>query len=78
MVARSKNSLQTVADQVEGEVLPVRADITDATQVSAAFPQVRDKFGPVDILINHASYARGRDCSICLRSNSNSPGGSPS
>ncbi len=78
MVARSKNSLQTVADQVEGEVLPVRADITDATQVSAAFPQVRDKFGPVDILINHASYARGRDGSICLRSNSNSPGGSPS
>jgi NAD(P)-dependent dehydrogenase (short-subunit alcohol dehydrogenase family) len=57
MIARSESSLQAAASQVEGDVLPVQADITDPDQVASAFKQVRDSFGPVDILINHASFA---------------------
>ena len=57
MVARSESSLQAAASQVKGDVLPVQADITDPVQVASAFQQVRDSFGPVDILINHASFA---------------------
>ena len=57
MVARSEKSLQDMAGQLKGDILPVQADITDSEQVSRAFEKVRDNFGPVDILINHASYA---------------------
>jgi NAD(P)-dependent dehydrogenase (short-subunit alcohol dehydrogenase family) len=46
-----------MAGQLKGDILPVQADITDSEQVSRAFEKVSDNFGPVDILINHASYA---------------------
>ena len=60
MLARSSDYVSLAADeaQKEGlEVLAVPADITDPGQVAEAFQTVRASFGPVDILVNHASMA---------------------
>jgi short-subunit dehydrogenase len=40
--------------QCDGEVLTVPCDVTDRSQVDQMVQQVRDRFGPIDILINNA------------------------
>ena len=60
MFARSADYLQTLSEEAEaadGAVLPVPVDITDPAQVADGFRRVRDAFGPVEILVNHASMA---------------------
>ncbi|HKJ67590.1 MAG TPA: SDR family NAD(P)-dependent oxidoreductase [bacterium] len=61
MFARSKNYLNQLAEDRRSngqQALSVPADITKPDQVQAAFQEVRGEYGEVDILINHASYAR--------------------
>jgi len=41
-------------DDLPGELLPVRCDVTDAGQVDAAFGEVEDKHGPVQVLVSNA------------------------
>jgi NAD(P)-dependent dehydrogenase (short-subunit alcohol dehydrogenase family) len=56
MLARSADYLQQLALQNRDlSLLAIPADISDPEQVARGFAQVRGKFGPVDILINHAS-----------------------
>jgi NAD(P)-dependent dehydrogenase (short-subunit alcohol dehydrogenase family) len=58
MFARSAEYLEGLeADLAEEgyETLAVPTDITDPEAVEAGFDEVRDTFGPVDTLINHAS-----------------------
>lgn len=57
LFARSAPYLETLAGEIGDSALPVPADITDPDQVENGFRQVREAFGPVDILVNHASYA---------------------
>ena len=60
MFARSADYLDQLAKELtgsEGAALAVPTDITDPDQVSRGFSQVREAFGPVDILINHAGHA---------------------
>lgn len=60
MFARSTDYLQALTKEMQQagfDVLPVAVDITDPDQVASGFQQVRDAFGPVDILVNHASGA---------------------
>lgn len=40
--------------QCGGDVLSVPCDVTDRSQVDRMVQQVRDRFGPIDILINNA------------------------
>ena len=47
----------TVADETPGDGLAVETDITDRGAVASAFESIRAAFGPVDILVNHASGA---------------------
>ncbi|PSP63856.1 short-chain dehydrogenase [Halobacteriales archaeon QH_8_64_26] len=49
------DELEADLQDEEGEVLAVRTDITDPDAVSEGFEAVRETFGPVDTLINHAS-----------------------
>ncbi len=42
------------ADDLPGELLPVRCDVTDADAVDAAFTTVEDKHGPVQVLVSNA------------------------
>ena len=60
MLARSEAYLKDLTSEVEQEkysVLGVPTDITDPGQVSRGFNRVREAFGSVDILVNHASAA---------------------
>ena len=57
LVARSTDLLAAVAMQITergGTALPLPTDITQPAQVATAFAQVKQQWGPVDILINAA------------------------
>jgi 3-oxoacyl-[acyl-carrier protein] reductase len=45
---------RSAVDDLPGELLPVRCDVTDAGAVDAAFTQVEDKHGPVQVLVSNA------------------------
>jgi len=55
LFARSEAYLDELAADLGDDALAVPTDITDPQQVEAGFESVREAFGPVDILVNHAS-----------------------
>jgi rhamnulose-1-phosphate aldolase/alcohol dehydrogenase len=50
-------ALRTVARAIGGAALAVRCDVTDAATVQAAFDQVAEHFGGVDIVVSNAGAA---------------------
>ena len=51
--ARSKDRLETLAAQVGGDrIAPVTVDVTDEEQREAALRFARQRFGPIDVLVN--------------------------
>lgn len=64
LLARSADYVADLADEIDaeqpGEALAVPTDISDREAVEDAFAATRDAFGPVDILVNHASAASWR------------------
>jgi NAD(P)-dependent dehydrogenase (short-subunit alcohol dehydrogenase family) len=59
LFARSAEYIEALADDLPepGEGLAVPTDLTDVEAVRSGFDAVRDAFGPVDVVINHASTA---------------------
>jgi NAD(P)-dependent dehydrogenase (short-subunit alcohol dehydrogenase family) len=61
LLARSAAYVEDLAAEIEaetpGEAVAAPADIADREAVAAAFGTVREAFGPVDVLVNHASGA---------------------
>lgn len=57
LCARSNIYLEELSDELGENALAVPTDITNEERVAEAFDTVREEFGPVDILINHASGA---------------------
>ncbi len=56
MFARSADYLQQLASENQDlTLLGLATDISDPKQVALGFAQVRERFGPIDILVNHAS-----------------------
>ncbi|WP_253738914.1 SDR family NAD(P)-dependent oxidoreductase [Halohasta salina] len=55
LFARSGDYLDELAADLGDDALAVPTDITDPQQVEAGFETVREAFGPVDVLVNHAS-----------------------
>ncbi|MEF8778007.1 MAG: SDR family NAD(P)-dependent oxidoreductase [Natronomonas sp.] len=55
LFARSGDYLEELAGDLGGDTMAVSTDITDPEQVEKGFQEVREAFGPVDILVNHAS-----------------------
>jgi NAD(P)-dependent dehydrogenase (short-subunit alcohol dehydrogenase family) len=55
LFARSEDFIDDLAGELGEDALAVPTDITDPEAVAAGFEAVRDEFGPVDILVNHAS-----------------------
>ena len=56
MFARSADYLQQLASEnQELTLLPVPTDISDPQQVTRGFAKVREQFGPIEVLVNHAS-----------------------
>jgi len=56
-VAVTHRSAEAPADLPDG-VLPVRCDVTDPDSVDAAFAEVEDKLGPVEVLVANAGITR--------------------
>jgi uncharacterized protein len=52
LVARTKDSLETLAAELGGTAHP--ADLSDRTHVAALIDQVEDEAGPIDVLVNNA------------------------
>ena len=59
LFARSADYIEDLADDLpdSGDGLAVQTDLTDVDQIRDGFDAVRDAFGPVDVLVNHASAA---------------------
>ena len=59
LFARSADYIEGLADDLpeSGEGLAVQTDLTDVEQIRDGFDTVREAFGPVDVLVNHASAA---------------------
>jgi NAD(P)-dependent dehydrogenase (short-subunit alcohol dehydrogenase family) len=61
LLARSESYLDSLADRLRdetpGDAAAVPTDLTDSGDIEAAFEQIRERFGQVDILVNHASAA---------------------
>lgn len=55
LFARSEEYLDDLAADLGEDALAVPTDITDPEAVAAGFAAVREAFGPVDVLVNHAS-----------------------
>jgi NAD(P)-dependent dehydrogenase (short-subunit alcohol dehydrogenase family) len=64
LFARSEDYIAGLADDLTadtaGEALAVPTDIADRDAVAAGFEAVRDAFGTVDVLVNHAAAAPWR------------------
>jgi len=59
LFARSADYLEDLAADLPdpGEGLAVPTDLAEVEQIRAGFETVREAFGPVDVLVNHASAA---------------------
>jgi 3-hydroxybutyrate dehydrogenase len=59
LMGRDEGALGRVAQELGGEVraLAIPTDVTDSQSVQKAFTQARDRFGPVQLLINNAGQA---------------------
>ncbi len=57
LFARSSEFIENLADELnqDGDALAVPTDITDPEAVAAGFEEVREAFGSIDVLVNHAS-----------------------
>lgn len=59
--ARNVDKLKALATEIAaagGEALPVAMDVSDSSQVQAAFRQAHERFGRLDILVNNAAVTR--------------------
>lgn len=57
ILARSMETMRELEAELGEVVMGLPCDITDAGRVASAITQIRDRFGPIDILVNHASGA---------------------
>ncbi|MEV6483869.1 SDR family NAD(P)-dependent oxidoreductase [Streptomyces sp. NPDC051576] len=60
LLARRADRLEAAAREMAGAVLTIPTDVSDGDSVRAAFAQVEERFGRVDILVNSAGTARIR------------------
>lgn len=58
LLGRSESALASVAAQIGGDVATASANIADSAAVAAAFGLLRQKAGPITILVNNAGQAR--------------------
>jgi NAD(P)-dependent dehydrogenase (short-subunit alcohol dehydrogenase family) len=67
LLARTAAYVEGLADDLGAAALAVPTDLTEPGEIEAAFATVREAFGPVDVLVNHASggaWKGARDLSL--------------
>lgn len=60
LLARRADRLEAAVGDMDGSVLAIPTDVSDGGSVRAAFAQVGERFGRLDILVNSAGVARVR------------------
>jgi len=55
LFARSEPYITDLAEELGEDAVAVPTDITDPEAVAAGFDRVREAFGPIDVLVNHAA-----------------------
>src|SRR5262245_2868411 len=60
LLARRKDHLDEVAGEIGSTAVPIATDVTNGLEVRAAFTQITEQFGRVDVLINSAGASRIR------------------
>lgn len=60
MFARRKDRLEEAAAEIGDRAIPIATDVTSSNSVRAAFRQIAERFGRVDLLINSAGATRIR------------------
>src|SRR4030088_426524 len=58
LLAKSPDFIDTLADELRRrgtEILAIPTDVSEVSQVAAAFQRIREQFGSADLLINNAS-----------------------
>ncbi|HEY6427065.1 MAG TPA: SDR family oxidoreductase [Acidimicrobiales bacterium] len=58
MLARNKERLDAVAGGLGEQAVPIATDVCDPDSVRAAFGEVAERFGQVDVLVNNAAVYR--------------------
>lgn len=58
LFGRTAGKIERVAERIGGDALPVTLDLTDPDAVRAAFAQVEEHFGTIDVLVNNAATYR--------------------
>src|SRR5580700_9211262 len=58
MLARHKERLEQVAEDLGGSAVPIATDVGDPDSVRAAFAEITRRFGRLDVLVNHAAVYR--------------------
>jgi 3-oxoacyl-[acyl-carrier protein] reductase len=58
LAARNIEKLNEVAAEIGGESFVLQMDVADSEQITAAFAQVKEKYGRLDILVNNAGITR--------------------
>ncbi|HEU0287770.1 MAG TPA: SDR family NAD(P)-dependent oxidoreductase [Nocardioidaceae bacterium] len=59
--ARRLDRLTALADEVDGDVLPVVLDVQDRAAVEAVIANLPAEYAEIDVLVNNAGLARGLD-----------------
>lgn len=54
IAARRADKIEELAKEVEGEVYPLKADVTNRQQVQAVVDLAIEKFGKIDVMFNNA------------------------
>jgi NAD(P)-dependent dehydrogenase (short-subunit alcohol dehydrogenase family) len=62
LFARGAERLDDVAGELGDRAVPIATDVSDADSVRAAFEQIDQRFGKLDILVNNAAVYR--PCSV--------------
>lgn len=57
LLARPSAELESLAAEIPGRSLPVACDVSDPHSVRAAFAQLKETHGPLDLLINNAAVS---------------------
>jgi NADP-dependent 3-hydroxy acid dehydrogenase YdfG len=60
LAARSEDKLKTLADELDGEALVVRCDVTDWSDVEALAAAALDGFGQIDVVFANAGFGAPR------------------
>ena len=58
MLARNKERLEQVAEELGETAVPIATDVGDPDSVRAAFAEITRRFGKLDVLVNHAAVYR--------------------